>query len=91
MIHQEIYTGSKTSIQIDIRERMHLENTILSSGTWSVKLPLTQLKEMCTTTPFLAYADFTKPFKLHTDTSVLGFECCPVSITQKCRASDQLW
>ena len=23
-------------------------------------------------TPILAYADFTKPFKLHTDTSVLG-------------------
>ena len=31
-----------------------------------------QLKELCTTTPILAYADFTKPFKLHTDTSVLG-------------------
>ena len=30
------------------------------------------LKELCTTTPILAYADFTKPFKLYTDTSVLG-------------------
>ena len=30
------------------------------------------LKELCTTTPILAYADFAKPFKLHTDTSVLG-------------------
>ena len=27
---------------------------------------------MCTTTPILAYADFTKPFKLHTDASALG-------------------
>ena len=27
---------------------------------------------MCTTTPVLAYADLTKPFKLHTDASVLG-------------------
>ena len=31
-----------------------------------------QLKELCTTTPVLAYADFTKSFELHTDTSVLG-------------------
>ena len=25
------------------------------------------LKRLCTTAPILAYADFTKPFKLHTD------------------------
>ena len=31
-----------------------------------------KLKELCTTTPILAYADFRKPFKLLTDTSVLG-------------------
>ena len=30
------------------------------------------LKELHTTTSILAYADFTKPFKLHTDDSVLG-------------------
>ena len=30
------------------------------------------LKELCTTTPILACADFTKPFKLHTNASVLG-------------------
>ena len=29
-----------------------------------------KLKELCTTTPILAYADFVKPFKLHTDASV---------------------
>ena len=33
-----------------------------------------RLKELCTTTPILAYADFKKPFKLHTDASVLGLE-----------------
>ena len=27
---------------------------------------------MCTTTPILAYADFAKPFRLHTNASVLG-------------------
>ena len=31
-----------------------------------------QLKELCTTSPILAYTDFTKSFKLHTDASVLG-------------------
>ena len=31
-----------------------------------------QMKELCTTTPILAYRDFTKPFKLHTNASVLG-------------------
>ena len=31
-----------------------------------------QLKELGTTTPILPYADFTKPFKLYTDASVLG-------------------
>ena len=31
-----------------------------------------QLKELCTTAPILAYADFTKPCKLHTDANVLG-------------------
>ena len=31
-----------------------------------------KLKELCTTTPILAYADFGKPFKLHTNASVLG-------------------
>ena len=29
------------------------------------------LKELCTTTPILAYTDFAKPFKLHTNASVL--------------------
>ena len=31
-----------------------------------------KLKELCTTTPILAYANFGKPFKLHTDASALG-------------------
>ena len=31
-----------------------------------------KLKELCTTTPILAYADFGKPFKLHTNASLLG-------------------
>ena len=31
-----------------------------------------KLKELCTSTPVLAYADFKKLFKLHTDASILG-------------------
>ena len=30
------------------------------------------LKAFCTTVPFLAYADFSKPFKLHTDDCSMG-------------------
>ena len=32
-----------------------------------VNRPYDDLKRLCTTTPILAYADFTQPFKLHTD------------------------
>ena len=41
---------------------------------WDVECEIAfdQLKELCTTTPILAYADFTKSFKLHTDASVLS-------------------
>ena len=31
-----------------------------------------KLKELCTTTPILAYANFGKPFILHTDVSVIS-------------------
>ena len=31
-----------------------------------------KLRELCTTTPILAYANFRKPFKLHTEVSILG-------------------
>ena len=31
-----------------------------------------KLKELCTTTPILAYANFGKPFKFHPDVSCLG-------------------
>ena len=31
-----------------------------------------QMKEICTHTPILAYADYRKPFRVHTDASELG-------------------
>ena len=33
---------------------------------------LDDLKELCSTVPILAYADFSKPFKLHTDACGMG-------------------
>ena len=33
-----------------------------------------KLKELCTSAPILAYADFKKSFRLHTDASILGLE-----------------
>ena len=35
---------------------------------------------MCTTTLILAYADFGKPFKLHTDASGLGLRAVPYQV-----------
>ena len=32
-----------------------------------------KLKEMCTSSPTLAFGDFMKPLKLHTDACILGF------------------
>ena len=41
---------------------------------WNVKCEgvFRKLKDICTSTPILAYADFTKPFKLHTDACTMG-------------------
>ena len=33
-----------------------------------------KLKELYTSAPILAYADFKKPFRMHTDASILSFE-----------------
>ena len=46
------------------------------------------LKELCTTTPILAYADFTKPFKLHTNASVLGLGAVLYQVHESVRESD---
>ena len=34
---------------------------------------LKKLKQLCSSTPILDYADYSKPFKLHTDACNLGY------------------
>ena len=46
----------------------------LIKGDLKCQKAFDQLKELCTTTPILAYTNFGKPFRLHTDASVLGLE-----------------
>ena len=41
-----------------------------------------KLKELCTTTPILAYANFGKPFKLHTDVKCFRPGSCFISGTR---------
>ena len=45
------------------------------------------LKRLCTTAPILAYADFTKPFKLHTDACGSGLGAV---LYQNCRDTDMV-
>ena len=51
---------------------MHQENCNPIKWELECQTAFDQLKELCTTIPVFAYADFTKHIKLHTDDSVLG-------------------
>ena len=48
------------------------ENTGQSNGMTGVKLHLRLLRNNAVSTQFLAYADYSKPFVLHTDASTTG-------------------
>ena len=47
-----------------------------------------KLKELCTTTPTLAYADFGKPYTLHTNASVLGLGAVLYQVQDESGKSD---
>ena len=57
-----------------------LDNKVLKKSGGNLKLDWTKehelcfnlLKEICTNTPMLAYGNYSKPFKLHTDASEIG-------------------
>ena len=44
----------------------------MANWTPECQLAFDQLKDSCTSTPILAYADYKKPFQLQTDASDLG-------------------
>ena len=44
----------------------------LVDWTSECQVAFEHLKHLCSQTPILAYADYTKPFQLHTDTSESG-------------------
>ena len=70
-IHQEICAGNQTAIKLILGENTPKN---WNSIKWDPECQeaFDKLKELCATTPILAYADFGKPFKLHTNASVLG-------------------
>ena len=70
-IHQEICPGGQTPIQINFWVNAARKQNLIK---WDLECQeaFDKLKELCTTTPIPAYANFGKPFKLHTDVSVLG-------------------
>ena len=70
-IHQEICAGSQTIIQTNFERECFQELKVSQKG-FRMSGSFDKLKELCTTTCILAYANFGKPFKLHTDVSVLG-------------------
>ena len=64
------------SIARPINQLMCGENTnkkrSLVKWTAECQKAFEQLKQLCSQTPFLAYANYRKPFKLHTDASERG-------------------
>ena len=43
-----------------------------------------KLKQLCSSTPILAYADYSKPFKLHTDACILGLGAVLYQTNESC-------
>ena len=72
--HQFIYKYAKVAwplYQLNLGENRSEKNkTILWYG--ESEEAFRKLKEICTSTPILAYADFSKPFELHTNVWTLG-------------------
>ena len=53
------------------QDRMHLKRI---ESNHEYEKVFQKLKDICTSTPILAYANFTKLLKLHTDVCILGLD-----------------
>ena len=60
-----------TPVQTDLRDNAKKKT---NSIQWDEECleAFKKLKEICSSTPILTYADYSKPFKLHTDASTSG-------------------
>ena len=69
MVHPKVHTGSPTPAQAS--ENVGRKKAIV---TWNDKCQqvFDDLKCLCTTAPILAYTNFSRPFKLHTDACRTG-------------------
>ena len=66
VIYPKIHTDSPTLHKLTLGENAGKKKAAIQ---WDnrCKQAIDDLKRLCTTTPILAYADFTQPFKLHTN------------------------
>ena len=66
MVYPKIHAGSPTPAWVNFRWK-HLPEKAASQWDNRCQQAFDDLKRLCTTAHSLAYADFTLPFKLHTD------------------------
>ena len=65
-VYPKIHTGSPTPAEVTLGENAGKKKAAIQ---WNDRCQqaFNDLKSLCTTTPILAYADFTQPFMLHTN------------------------
>ena len=70
-IHSQVSTGGTSSARINIGRKCGKKKAAIK---WDSRCQqaFDDLKTLCTMAPILAYANFTKPLKLHTDTCGTG-------------------
>ena len=70
-IHSQVCAGGTSSARINIGRKCGQEKAAIKLES-KCQQAFDDLKTLCTKAPILAYADFAKPFKLHTNTCGTG-------------------